>query len=273
MMASFLLLFAAFGILVFHAHGWSQHSAVPCIVKYPGTSSSRGGGAKQTRPTSAFGYTSSTKGRTTTTTTITSLNLHTRADVLRSVGSGSAGAVTLSILGIVINPSRSWAAAAAETKKQVNQSPQDAATAALKSSLDTLEREKKKMDKDIKKQTKVAQKEVQKIDKKVQKETKAGTKAVKKEIKKMDKTVQKTTKKIDKTVKKEAEKARKEVDKGAKVVEREAKKIGDAVGKGTQSLVGGSNSSSSSGAGSPSSGGIDVSKLKTCNDPRGKMCL
>ena len=261
-MASFLLLIASFGAFIFNAHGWSQHA--PCRVKYPYRSISRAN-QKPASPATAFGYTSSSaNGRTSSVLTITSLNIYTRTDVLRS-----GAAATLSILGIGMNPSPSWAA---DTKKQVDQSPKDAAAAALKSSLDSLERETKKMDKTIKKQTKVAQKEVQKLDKTVKKETKKIDKTVKKEIQKMDKTVQKTTNKIDKTVKKETAKARKEVDKGAKVVEREAKKIGDAVGKGTQSLVRGSSSSSSS-AKIPSSGGIDVSKLKKCNDSRGGMCL
>jgi gas vesicle protein len=115
----------------------------------------------------------------------------------------------------------------------------------------------------------------------LKKEAKKATKEIKKEVKKIDRTVTKETKKLEKKVKKEVKKADREIKKDTKMVQRETKKIGTAVEQKAQkigtvveqkanAIVGGGAKTKM--ASPPKKAGIDVSRMKLCNDPKSK-CL
>jgi len=121
------------------------------------------------------------------------------------------------------------------------------------------------LDRAVSKETKKISKEIKKETKKIDKSTKKAKKEIRKEVKKIDKKTQKATKEV----KKETKKVMREVDKETEKVRREAKKIGSGLEQKASALVGGNN-----GAVPQASigGGIDVSKLKVC-DERKKNCL
>jgi hypothetical protein len=124
-------------------------------------------------------------------------------------------------------------------------------------------------------------KESKSIEKAVSKETRKVTKEIKKEVKKIDRTVTKETNKVEKKVKKEVKKMGREIKKDTKMVEREtqkigtvveqkAQKIGTAVEQKANAIVGGGTKTKM--ASPPKNTGIDVSRIKLCNDPKSK-CL
>jgi uncharacterized FlaG/YvyC family protein len=146
-----------------------------------------------------------------------------------------------------------------------NAAAQDPA-ASFQTRFDSLNKDAKKLGRDLSKETKKAtkeiKKEVKKIDRVVSKETKKVTKETKKVIKKVDKETKKVIKKVDKET---------------KGVQLETKKLGNALEKKATELgvlsSGGNGAASSGGKVPPKkSTGIDTSKMKQCKDPKTK-CL
>lgn len=147
---------------------------------------------------------------------------------------------------------------------------QDDPSAKFQAGLANLDRavskEAKKIDRAVTKEKKNISKEIKKGSKKLDKSTQKATKTIQKEVKKIDKKTQKATKGI----KKETKKVMREVDKETEKVRREAKKIGSGLEQKAGAFVGGNG-----GAAVPqanSGGGIDVSKIKVCDDNK-KKCL
>lgn len=129
--------------------------------------------------------------------------------------------------------------------------PDTSAAAKLQAGFDSLNKEVDSIDRVLTKQAK-------KIDRAVTKKTKPLSKQINKEVKKATKETKKVMKKVDK----KTQVVLKEVDKKTQVVTDKAKKLGTSVGKEAKAFI-------------PSppkaTGGVDVSKLKVCRDPRG--CL
>jgi len=126
-------------------------------------------------------------------------------------------------------------------------------------------KEAKKIDRAVTKEKKNISKEIRKETKKIDKSTKKATKVIRKEVKKIDKKTQKATKEV----KKETKKVMRGVDKETEKVRREAKKIGSGLEQKANALVGGNSDVVPQ---ARSGGGIDVSKLKVCDESKEK-CL
>lgn len=143
---------------------------------------------------------------------------------------------------------------------------QDNPAAKFQAGLENLDRavtkEAKKVDRTVTKERKKITKTIKIETKKIDNKTQKVTKDIKKEVKKIDKKTQKATKGI----KKETKKVLRDVDKETEKIKQKATEIKNVVEKKTNALVGGAVPQSSS------SGGIDVSKLKVCDDSK-KKCV
>eukprot|EP00545_Synedropsis_sp_CCMP1620_P008168 CAMPEP_0119012998 /NCGR_PEP_ID=MMETSP1176-20130426/7741_1 /TAXON_ID=265551 /ORGANISM="Synedropsis recta cf, Strain CCMP1620" /LENGTH=211 /DNA_ID=CAMNT_0006966043 /DNA_START=15 /DNA_END=650 /DNA_ORIENTATION=+ len=160
--------------------------------------------------------------------------LSSRTDFLRSVAVGAGCLLAAPSMAVAKTP--------------------DSASKQLQAGFDSLNREVKNIDR-------VVTKEAKKIDRAVTKETKKVTKKVKKDLKKADRVVTKESKKVMRKVEKET-----------KVVKREANKLGNAAEQKTKAFVGGVLPPEAGKTAARKPVGIDVSKVKLCQDVTRK-CL